>query len=301
MKLAEIAMPIDFRDLVEALDVGSSVTSNKQLGNFPKGTEFVIKRVNAKTLRVSPKSKPDFSFVADKSSFGGNVDEGWKGTLAGLALAGAVGAGIVATPPTHVQGRQYDYATASAPVDAKLVKDDNGQLVKVWTVRNAKRAPGKDGLMYLYRPVDELEEAGDLVTTLQPGDTVWVRWNNFTTKTGTVKRIGRTMIHVTLKNGETIAFPPKDVSQDFEELNPNPYREKQGSLSEMTMRVDSFAEFRERCEHLRYVIKIEDGVAVAYDEHGAVVGKFTQDGRHGHGQLVIEHQPPTLINFLSQA
>lgn len=187
------------------------------------------------------------------------------------------------------------------PGSNKWSRETHSAVNRDTLTKTLKAKYGNDVFLKDAIPVDELDEAGDLVTTLQPGDTVWVRWNNFTTKTGTVKRIGRTMIHVTLKNGETVAFPPKDVSQDFEELNPNPYREKQGSLSEMTMHVDSFAEFRERCEHLGYVIKIEDGVAVAYDEHGAVVGKFTQDGRHGHGQLVVEHQPPTLINFLSQA
>ena len=82
------------------------------------------------------------------------LDEGWRGVLGGLAVAGAIGAAVVNTPPVYVDGERYEYATASAPADAKLVKTDDGKKVKVWSSQNIKRSPGNTGLNKLYRPVD---------------------------------------------------------------------------------------------------------------------------------------------------
>ena len=82
------------------------------------------------------------------------LDEGWKGALAGLAVAGAIGAAVVNTPPVYVDGERYEYATASAPANAKLVKTDDGKKVKVWTSQSVKRSPGNNGLNNLYRPVE---------------------------------------------------------------------------------------------------------------------------------------------------
>lgn len=79
------------------------------------------------------------------------LDEGWKGALSGLAIAGAA---VVNTPPVYVDGERYEYATASAPANAKLVKTDDGKKVKVWTSPSVKQGQGNNGLNNLYRPAE---------------------------------------------------------------------------------------------------------------------------------------------------
>jgi hypothetical protein len=172
----------------------------------------------------------------------------------------------------------------------------------VWAV-DGKIAAGMEINMKLNEVKTILKEAGDLVTTLKPGDTVWVRWNNHTTKTGVIKRIGRTMIHVTLKNGETVAFPPKDVTQDFEDLNPNPYREERSPLDEVSqMKFTDLYDFQQRAKRLGYTIKKEGRVLRAYNAAGHAVGEFIDNLIHGgQGHLVLEAEGTNFTDFLVEA
>ncbi len=82
------------------------------------------------------------------------LDEGWRGVLGGIAVAGAIGAAVVNTPPAYVNGERYEYATASAPANAKLVKTDDGKKIKVWTSPRLKHSAGNTKPDKLYRPVD---------------------------------------------------------------------------------------------------------------------------------------------------
>ena len=78
-----------------------------------------------------------------------DVDEGWKSALGGIAAAGVLGAAVVATNPVTIDGNRGKYATMQAPIDAKLVRTDDGKLVKAWT----SSAP-RGRTILLYRPVD---------------------------------------------------------------------------------------------------------------------------------------------------
>ena len=88
--------------------------------------------------------------------------------------------------------------------------------------------------------VNDLFEAGDLVSSWKPGDRVTIKWDNASAKFGTVKRIGRTMIHIIL-NGtdEVVAVPPKDVYPSYEAAFPEeprkPFRRKTKSVDTATL------------------------------------------------------------------
>jgi hypothetical protein len=62
---------------------------------------------------------------------------------------------------------------------------------------------------------------------LSIGQHVAIQLNAYTTRFGTVKRIGRTMIHIVPNNGgEAEAYKPSMVypSNQYEARNPNPYQ-----------------------------------------------------------------------------
>lgn len=108
--------------------------------------------------------------------------------------------------------------------------------------------------------VNDLLEA-DLVSHLHPGDVVWVKWSGFETKTGIVQRIGRTMIHVKMKDtGDVVAFPPKDVSHSFEELNPDERRIRK------QLAIENYDDDANATEGR--VVKNSDGTIAAFDRFG---------------------------------
>ena len=82
------------------------------------------------------------------------LDEGWKGALGGIAAVGAIGAAVVQSPPTYVDGERYEYAIAAPPERAQLVKDDNGKMVYVWVSPRMKRSPGRTEDK-LYKPAED--------------------------------------------------------------------------------------------------------------------------------------------------
>ena len=82
------------------------------------------------------------------------LDEGWRGVVGGIAAAAAIGAVVVNTPPAYVDGERYEYATASAPEHAKVVKTDDGKKIKVWTAPRLKHSAGNNKPDKLYRPVE---------------------------------------------------------------------------------------------------------------------------------------------------
>lgn len=57
-----------------------------------------------------------------------------------------------------------------------------------------------------------ITESGDLKSNLKPGDVVSaLQPDNYTYKTGRVKRVGRTMIHVQFPDGSVHAYAPKHI------------------------------------------------------------------------------------------
>ena len=80
--------------------------------------------------------------------------------------------------------------------------------------KSAPVVPGGDNPDAVHKPNkgDEPVERGDTVMVQDPD-------NIATVHTGTVKRIGREFVYVTLKNGETVAAPHDEVSKDYEVLS----------------------------------------------------------------------------------
>ena len=80
------------------------------------------------------------------------MDEGWKSKLAGAAMAGAVAATVLNSPPTFIKGDRYELAVDAPPKDAKLVTTDDGKKVYTWTAPALRktRSPTK-----LYAPINE--------------------------------------------------------------------------------------------------------------------------------------------------
>jgi hypothetical protein len=80
------------------------------------------------------------------------VDEGWKGKVAGAVMGaaalGGVGTAIHHSPMAHKDGHQIPMALASeAPAQAKLITDDDGKKIYVWTTSGHKGRP-----MQVYLP-----------------------------------------------------------------------------------------------------------------------------------------------------
>ena len=80
--------------------------------------------------------------------------------------------------------------------------------------KSAPVVPGGDNPDAVHVPIkgDEPVQRGDQVVVQDPD-------NIATVFTGTVKRIGREHVYVTLKNGETIAAPHDEVSKSYEVLS----------------------------------------------------------------------------------
>jgi len=91
------------------------------------------------------------------------TEEGWKGTIAGLAAAGAIATGIGLSPKIEVGGETYDKALSSvqAPADAKTVMV-NGEKVKVWKQPQAVRKGPGPNTTNVYQKVEQANE--DVVT-----------------------------------------------------------------------------------------------------------------------------------------
>lgn len=85
--------------------------------------------------------------------------------------------------------------------------------------KSAPVVPGGDNPDAVHVPNkgDEPVERGDQVVVQDPD-------NIATVLTGTVKRIGREHVYVTLKNGETIAAPHDEVSKSYEVLSKRAHR-----------------------------------------------------------------------------
>ena len=80
--------------------------------------------------------------------------------------------------------------------------------------KSAPVVPGGDNPDAPHTPIkgDEPVQRGDQVVVQDPD-------NIATVLSGTVKRVGRTMVFVTLHNGETIAVPHDEVSKNYEVLS----------------------------------------------------------------------------------
>ena len=86
------------------------------------------------------------------------VEEGWKGAVAGAALVGATVAGIAHSPKIEVGGQTYDKAMSyvTVPADAKTV-NVKGEKYKVWAQNpesSRNKGPGPKE-MHLYKKIDE--------------------------------------------------------------------------------------------------------------------------------------------------
>lgn len=80
---------------------------------------------------------------------GMGINEGWKGALAGAALIGAVGAGMVASNPMTIGGVTYQSAIRTPDEDegtAKHTIEHNGKKYLVWKETGHK--PNQRGWMY---------------------------------------------------------------------------------------------------------------------------------------------------------
>lgn len=75
---------------------------------------------------------------------------------------------------------------------------------------------------------ESLDEATDVKTDHSVGDTVWAKHPTEKSKTltGVVTRVGRTTYELQHKDGSKAMYPHKEVSDNFEKLNPNPYKTK---------------------------------------------------------------------------
>lgn len=88
-----------------------------------------------------------------------DLDEGWKEKIAGVAIGaaalGGVVAGIANSPMAHVAGQQIPMALSSnIPKDAKLVKDDSGKQIHVWSTPGHKGRP-----IQVYRHANKANES----------------------------------------------------------------------------------------------------------------------------------------------
>lgn len=97
---------------------------------------------------LSQESYKELGFVDHKE-----IDEGWKHWVGGAALAGALGAGIAATPVAYVDGVRYDRGIGEPPATAKVVTADDGQKIAVWVSKSAKNSPGNTQGHKLYKPI----------------------------------------------------------------------------------------------------------------------------------------------------
>lgn len=75
---------------------------------------------------------------------------------------------------------------------------------------------------------ESLDEATDVKTDHSVGDTVYAKHptEKSKTMTGVVTRVGRTTYELQHKDGSKAMYPHKEVSDNFEKLNPNPYKTK---------------------------------------------------------------------------
>lgn len=93
------------------------------------------------------------------------VAEGWKDKLGAAALVaapiiGGIGANMIA-PNTSIQGHQAQLATSSTiPDNAKLVTDDKGNKVYVWTVTATQPKSAGNHKELVYRPAEQVKEQG---------------------------------------------------------------------------------------------------------------------------------------------
>ena len=82
---------------------------------------------------------------------------------------------------------------------------------------------------------EEVLEAVDKPVAHKVGDTVYAATNNkAVTLTGQVTKVGRTLTTVKHKDGSSANYLHKDVSNEFEDLHPNPYKKIQREHLEQT-------------------------------------------------------------------
>lgn len=81
-------------------------------------------------------------------------------------------------------------------------------------------------LKELSQIINPITEGVDKPTCCKVGDTVWAKdpFNKAKTVTGKVKRVGRTSYTLTLKDGSEETYPHKDVSADYDIVNPKTKR-----------------------------------------------------------------------------
>lgn len=80
--------------------------------------------------------------------------------------------------------------------------------------------------MSILQELSQIFEGIDKPTCCKVGDTVWAKdpFNKAKTVTGKVKKVGRTTYTLTLKDGSEESYPHKDVSADYDTINPKTKR-----------------------------------------------------------------------------
>lgn len=154
------------------------------------------------------------------------LTEGWKGTVAGLAAAGAIGAAINGTPPTDgsitrkkvdwepkvavVQGKEYiKHALPSDSSKVQLTTDDNGNKIYAWVEKSGMRP---QYTYYWYAPVNKANESKSHNNRKYISESAKVR--SFTYKQGITKYEVLNSKGVTVKTGFTDKKSARDWMHD---------------------------------------------------------------------------------------
>jgi len=121
----------------------SKIAHEKKYGPM-SGADLHSHEVRRKALLKKldrERSKANLAEGADNTYMQPELQEGWKGAVAGAAVVGAVAAGIGASPKVEINGHTYDKAVSSAPTTAKSATVSiNGKKksVKYWDAAGPK-------------------------------------------------------------------------------------------------------------------------------------------------------------------
>lgn len=122
----------------------SKIAHEKKYGPM-SGADLHSHEVRRKALLKKlnrERSKANLAEGADNTKhMESELQEGWKGAVAGAAVVGAVAAGIGTSPKVEINGHTYDKAVSSAPATAKSATVSiNGKKksVKYWDATGPK-------------------------------------------------------------------------------------------------------------------------------------------------------------------
>lgn len=110
----------------------------------------------------------------------------------------------------------------------KSLKKKQSDFVKRYGADRAKSVMYAVATKTAKEVTESLDEATDVKTDHMVGDSVWAKHPTEKSKTisGKVTRVGRTTYELEHKDGTKAMYPHKEVSANFEKLNPNPYKTK---------------------------------------------------------------------------